>query len=97
MLPTLVMDLLQWRLTEWRRVKARTSTKAKAVALLAMNGWMHGCMDVGEAEDAPTKVKERVIQKARTKVRRAIKREKCKRKEKQWPWKCCLWAVFQLL
>jgi len=54
-------------------------------------------MDVGEAEDAPTKVKERGIQKARTKVRRAIKRDKCKRKEKQWPWKRSLWAVFQLL
>ena len=40
---------------------------------------MHGCMDVDEVEDAPTRAKEKGSQKARTKERRAIKREEAQR------------------
>ena len=81
MVPILVMDI-QLKLTQWRRAKGKTSTKAKAVALLAMNGCMHGCMDVDGAGDAPTKVKEGGSQKARTEKKCAIKRGEIQKERK---------------
>lgn len=55
----LAMARCQWKWTESRKARAKASSKAKAVDPLAVNGPMDGCLNVDEAEDAPTKAKER--------------------------------------
>ena len=71
----LVMALCRWRWTESRKARAKASTKAKAVVLLAVNGPMDGCLDVDEAEDAPTKAKEKENRKESSKERKVVPEE----------------------
>ena len=75
----LAMALCQWRV---EKGKGKGSSKAKAVDPLAVNGPMDGCLDVDEAENAPTKQRKRKTERKVQTKERCWRRRKCQEQDR---------------